>query len=606
VNSLLMQSSYGVVTNTLLDNLEGTVQDVTHMRGMQEALRLSERKAKQSLEELKYQKFALDKHAIVSITDIYGRITYANDKFCEISGYSHDELIGQNYSIVNSGYHPKGFFKKMYLILSNKEVWHDEICNRAKDGRLYWVDTTIAPYIGSDGNPQSYISIHTDITKRIVAEEQSNYLALYDALTGLPNRRLLQDRLNQALHSSARSGKDGALLFIDLDHFKTLNDTMGHDVGDLLLQQVAGRLAHCVREGDTIARLGGDEFVVLLENLSESSLTSISDAGAIGNKILASLNKTFQLASHEYHSTASIGIAFFNTHNKSQEELLKHADIAMYQAKKAGRNTLRFFNPEMQDVIDARALMEKDLRKALENKEFQLYYQVQVDITGQPLGAEALIRWIHPQRGIVAPLDFIPLAEENGVVVAIGLWVLETACAQLKAWEQNAQTRELTISVNVSAKQFNQPDFVAQVQAALQKHAINPALLKLELTESMLVNNIEYIITTMVALQTIGVYFELDDFGTGYSSLQYLKKLSLQRLKIDQSFVRDIAADKNDQAIVRTIVAMARGLSMGVIAEGVETDVQLAYLGNFGCQSFQGYLFGRPLPIMEFEAALKR
>jgi len=584
---------------------EGTVQDITNIREMQEALQLSERTAKQSLDELKYQKFALDKHAIVAVTDIHGRITYANDKFCEISGYSRDELIGQDHAILNSGFHPKGFFKKMYLILSNREVWHDEVCNLTKDGNFYWVDTTIAPYIGDDGKPQSYIAICTDITQRIAAEKQSNYLALYDPLTKLPNRRLLLDRLNQALASSARSGRDGALLFINLDHFKTLNDTLGHEVGDLFLQQVAGRLTNCVREGDTVARLGSDEFLVMLESLSDKSLISASDAEAIGDKILASLNKPFQLASHEYLSTACIGIAIFNDHNQSQEELLKHADNAMYQAKKAGRNSMRFFDHKMQDVIDARISMERDLCKALENKEFQLYYQVQVDSAGQPLGAEALIRWIHPQRGIVSPFHFIPLAEETGVILPIGQWVLETACAQLKAWEQNVLTRELTISVNVSAKQFNQPDFVAQVQAALQKHAMNPELLKLELTESMLVNNIEYIIITMVALQTIGVRFELDDFGTGYSSLQYLKKLPLQQLKIDQSFVSEIDVDKSDQAIVRTIIAMARGLNLDVIAEGVESYNQLAFLINYGCKRFQGYFFGKPVPIAEFEAALK-
>jgi diguanylate cyclase (GGDEF)-like protein/PAS domain S-box-containing protein len=585
---------------------EGTVQDVTDIREMQEALKVSERKTKQSLEELKYQKFALDKHAIVAVTDIHGQITYANDKFCEISGYLRNELMGQNHIILNSGYHPKGFFKKMYITLSNGEVWHDEICNRSKEGNLYWVDITVAPYIGDDGITQSYISICTDITQRVTAEEQSNYLALYDPLTSLANRRLLLDRLSQALASSARSGRDGAILFIDLDHFKMLNDTLGHEVGDLLLQQVATRLTSCVREGDTVARLGGDEFVVLLECLSEESIISASDAEAIGDKILASLNMPFQLSSDEYQSTASIGITIFNDHNQTQEELLKHADIAMYQAKKAGRNSIRFFDHKMQDAIDARVSMERDLHKALENHEFQLYYQVQVDSVGQPLGAEALIRWIHPQRGIVSPFHFIPLAEETGVILPIGQWVLETACAQLKIWEQNALTCELTISVNVSAKQFNQPDFVTQVKAVIQNHAINPALLKLELTESMLLNNIEHIIINMVALQTVGVRFELDDFGTGYSSLQYLKKLPLQQLKIDQSFVNEIDFDKSDQAIVRTIIAMARGLNLDVIAEGVESDSQLAFLVNYGCKRFQGYFFGKPVSIEQFETALMR
>lgn len=386
-----------------------------------------------------------------------------------------------------------------------------------------------------------------------------------------------------------------------MDHFKLLNDTLGHDVGDVLLNQVVDRLKVSVREGDTVARLGGDEFVILLKNISKSELETAAFAEAIGAKILFNVKQPYELVMQEYNITASIGITLFGGHSQSHEELLKHTDIAMYQAKKEGRNRLRFFDPRMQEAINLRANLESELNKALIDNQFQLFYQVQVDSSGKPFGAEALIRWIHPQRGIVPPLHFIPLAEESDLILLIGQWVLESACAQLKLWEQNPLTCELSISINVSAKQFNHPNFVAQVQDTLQKHSINTALLKFELTESMLVDNVDYFVINMLALRTLGIRFELDDFGTGYSSLQYLKKLPLQQLKIDQSFVSELDVDKSDQAIVRTIIAMAYGLNLEVIAEGVESDSQLGFLVNYGCKRFQGYYFGKPLPIDEFE-----
>ncbi|OIR17833.1 cyclic di-GMP phosphodiesterase Gmr [mine drainage metagenome] len=593
--------------------LVGAAYDVTErklteaaLRGKEGHLLLSEQRAKKSLEELKSQKFALDKHAIVAVTDVQGRITYANEKFCEISGYSQEELIGKDHAILNSGYHPKGFFREMYRTMASGTAWHDEVCNSAKDGRLYWVDTTIAPFMGDDGKPQSYISIRTDITQRKAAEERSNHLAFYDALTELPNRRLLLDRLNQALVASARSHKRGALLFLDLDHFKTLNDTLGHDVGDLLLQQVAVRLTSSVREGDTVARLGGDEFVVLLEDLSEHAVDAAAQIEVIGHKVLASLNQPYQLASYDYHSTPSIGATIFSGHTLSVEELLKQADIAMYQSKEAGRNAIRFFDPNMQEIITARASMEQELRKAIEQRQFQLHYQIQVDSTGKPLGAEALIRWLHPERGMISPFHFISLAEETGLILPIGQWVLESACAQLSLWQKNLLTSDLVLAVNVSAKQFRQVDFVAQVQATVQRLAINPMLLKLELTESMLLEDIDDIIATMHALKVIGISFSLDDFGTGYSSLQYLKKLPLDQLKVDQSFVRDIVTDNSDKAIVRTIITMAQNLNLDVIAEGVETKAQRQFLMSNGCMHYQGYLFSKPVPLAEFELLLHR
>ena len=442
--------------------------------------------------------------------------------------------------------------------------------------------------------------------RSLQAKDEIKHLAFYDPLTGLPNRRLLLDRLHQAFAFSARSGRECALLYIDLDNFKDINDTLGHDIGDLLLQQTAQRLESCMREGDTVARLGGDEFVVMLEDLSKQPIEAATQTEAVGEKILATLNQPYQLATHECHSTPSIGATLFSDHHQSAEELLKRADIAMYQAKKAGRNTLRFFNPKMQDVINARITLGSELRAALENRQFHLYYQIQVDSSHRPLGAEALIRWLHPERGMVSPAQFIPLAEETGLILPIGQWVLETACIQLKAWEQDALTRDLVLAVNVSAKQFRQVNFIAQVQSLVQRHAINPMRLKLELTESMLLDSIEDIITKMNVLKEIGIRFSLDDFGTGYSSLQYLKRLPLDQLKIDQSFVRNLAADSSDRAIVRTIIAMAQSLNLDAIAEGVETEEQQQLLMDNGCTHYQGYLFGKPVPIEQFEALLRQ
>jgi EAL domain-containing protein (putative c-di-GMP-specific phosphodiesterase class I) len=361
-----------------------------------------------------------------------------------------------------------------------------------------------------------------------------------------------------------------------------------------------------VREGDTVARLGGDEFVVVIEDLSEQDIDAAAQAEIVANKILATINLPYQLAKYKHHNTTSIGVTLFKGHQSEVEDLLKQADIAMYQAKKAGRNTLRFFNPQMQANISARTDLELDLRKALEGQQFHLYYQVQVDHLGQPMGAEALIRWLHPERGLVSPLHFIPLLEETGLILPIGQWVLETACAQLKAWQQNALTRNLTLSINVSAKQFYQAEFVPQVQTAVQGHGIDPMQLKLELTESILLEDIEDTKVTMSALQAIGVQLSLDDFGTGYSSLKYLKLLPLYQLKIDQSFVRDIVTDSSDRSIVRTIIAMAQSLYLGVIAEGVETAEQRDILLSNGCKRYQGFLFGKPVPIDQFEAALKQ
>ncbi|MFI3158283.1 MAG: bacteriohemerythrin [Methylococcaceae bacterium] len=560
---------------------------------------------KHAEQQLRIAAIAFESQEGMLVTDADKVILRVNRAFVDITGYSAKEAIGQKPRILSSGRQDANFYSAMKQRINNNDAWKGEIWNRRKNGEIYLEYLTITAVKDQDGIVTNYVGIFNDITKSVEAAAEIKHLAFYDPLTGLPNRRLLHDRLKQALASSARSDRQGALLFMDLDNFKNLNDTLGHTIGDLLLQQVAQRLEICVREGDTVARLGGDEFVVILEDLSEQALEAAAHIEAITNKILAIFEQPFQLGSHEYHCTASIGASIFSDHEHTQDELLKQADIAMYQAKTSGRNVLRFFDAEMQDAVNVRVALERELHIALAEHQFELYYQPQVNHSHQVIGAEVLIRWKHPQRGLVSPVEFIPLAEENGLILPIGQWVLEVAYAQLKAWQQDTLTCDLVLAVNVSAKQFRQADFAAQVQAGIQRHGINPTLLKLELTESMLLTDINSTIATMKILKEIGVQFSLDDFGTGYSSLQYLKRLPLDQLKIDQAFVRDIVIDSNDRAIVSTIIAMAQSLNFSVIAEGVETEQQRQLLLNKGCPHYQGYLFSKPVPIEQFEAFLK-
>jgi diguanylate cyclase (GGDEF)-like protein/PAS domain S-box-containing protein len=554
--------------------------------------------------ELRIAATAFESQEGMMVTDASNHILRVNQSFTRITGYTPEEVIGKDPKLLSSGNHDSEFFHELWRTLHESDYWEGEIWNRRKNGELFPEHLTITAVRGEGGAVTHYVGTLTDITVSKAAADEIKNLAFYDPLTRLPNRRLLIDRLQQATVASTRSGHIGALLFIDLDNFKTLNDTLGHIMGDLLLKLVGERLSACVREGDTVARLGGDEFVVMLEDLSKNELEAAEQTEQVGEKILAALNRPYRLIEHEYRSTPSIGAALFHGQQKSIDELMKQADIAMYQAKKAGRNAFSFFDPEMQEAINARLDIESDLHQSIGLGQLHLYYQIQVSDSNQPLGAEALIRWIHPVRGFVSPAQFIPLAEETGLILPVGLWVLETACAQLGRWQQNQCTRQLSLSINVSAKQFHQSDFVSHVRDAVARNAINPGLLKLELTESMLLENIEDIIDKMTALKEIGVRFSLDDFGTGYSSLQYLKRLPLDQLKIDQSFVRDITLDSSDRAIVRTIIAMAQSLNLSVIAEGVETEPQRQLLLHQGCTSFQGYLFGKPLPISEFEARL--
>jgi diguanylate cyclase (GGDEF)-like protein/PAS domain S-box-containing protein len=541
----------------------------------------------------------------IMLTDADVNIIEVNSAFTRITGYTVEEIRGKNPHWLSSGRQDRIFYREMWRTINEKGHWQGEIWNRRKNREVYPEWLSINPIVDKSGTLTNYVGIFSDISERKEAEAKIHQLAFYDPLTDLPNRRLLMERLPQAFSVSARNGKYGAVLFLDLDNFKTLNDTKGHDIGDLLLGEVAKRLNQCVRDGDIVARLGGDEFVVVLEDMSGEAGDAAAQSELVAEKIRASLNLPYQLKEHLYHTTPSIGIVMFKGHAESLDDLLKHADTAMYQAKTAGRNTIRFYDPAMQAALEARIELEGELRQALKKEQLRLHYQIQVNHLHRPLGAEALLRWEHPAHGLVSPMQFIPLAEETGLVVPIGLWALQTACEQLRAWQYDAMTRDLTLAVNVSARQFRQTDFVMQLQRILQESGAKPFLLKLELTESTVLENVEDTIAKMRELKILGVGFSMDDFGTGYSSLQYLKRLPLDQIKIDQSFVRDIASDPNDAAIVKAIIAMTEALGLNVIAEGVETEAQREFLNNHGCQSFQGYLFGKPAPIGKFERLLR-
>jgi diguanylate cyclase (GGDEF)-like protein/PAS domain S-box-containing protein len=570
----------------------GYVRDITERKLIEETLRIAA--------------ITFDTQEGILITDADAKILRVNQAFQDITGYHADEVIGQNPRMFQSGRHDAAFYQAMWSALLDTGKWSGEVWDRRKNGEIYPNSLTITAVYDLKNRVTHYVAVFRDISQHKESEQEIHQLAFYDPLTKLPNRRLLLDRLQQALAVSTRNGRHGALLFLDLDHFKTINDTQGHAMGDQLLIEVARRLRTGVRESDSLARLGGDEFVVVLEDLSSEADEAASQTELVAEKIRSKLGQPYALNDFEYLSTASIGISLFRGHPESAEDLLQHADVAMYQAKTAGRNAIRFFDPHMQAVLEARAALEADLRYALEKQQFRLYYQIQVDNLRRPLGAEVLLRWDHPERGLVSPMQFIPLAEETGLIVPIGLWVLQTACAQLKEWQHDALTRDLTLAVNVSAKQFHQADFVVQVQRVMLESGVQPSHLKLELTESIMMENVEDTISKMREIKALGVSFSMDDFGTGYSSLQYLKRLPLDQIKIDQSFVRDISTDQSDAAIVQTIIAMTETLRLNVIAEGVETEAQREFLELRGCRAFQGYLFSKPVPLDEFERLLKR
>ena len=557
---------------------------------------VTERKA--SEEALRIAACAFESQQGMTITNAQRVILRVNRAFTEITGYSAEEAVGQTPHLLSSGRHDKAFYTAMTHAMDNEGGWSGEIWNRRKNGEIYPEWLTISAVKNAANQTTHYVAIFSDVSERMSAQAQIETLAFYDPLTQLPNRRLLLDRLEQALHASTRHARNNALLFVDLDNFKTLNDTLGHYHGDLLLAQVAQRLKACIRDGDTVARLGSDEFVVMLENLSENNIEAATQAETVGTNVLKVFEQTFKLEQSEHHSSPSIGITLFGGNVlEGSEQPLKRAELAMFQAKSAGRNTLRFFDARMQAKVNVRAALEADLREAVARQQLVLHFQPQVVGAGRVTGVEALLRWQHPQRGLVSPAEFIPLAEETGLILPIGQWVLEQACTQLAAWAQQPGMAHLTMAVNVSARQFQQSDFVQRVLATLERTGATPRLLKLELTESMLLNDVEAIIAQMGALKARGVGFSLDDFGTGYSSLAYLKRLPLDQLKIDQGFVRNIVTDTNDAAIAKMVVVLAESLGLAVIAEGVELQAQADFLAHLGCHAYQGYFFSKPLTI---------
>ena len=548
---------------------------------------------------------------LISFKDTKGRYLGCNQAFEKYIGLTEKDIKGKvDKELIKQVKPSHKIDVDEQEIISSGKVYSQDEWVVYPDGSKVLHETIKKTFDGLDGTRYGLMTVCRDITERQNHEDQIKRLAFYDPLTLLPNRRMFQERLQLMVNVNADDTRFNALLFIDLDHFKTLNDTEGHSIGDSLLIAVAGRMQNILREEDLVARLGGDEFVILITNLGDDEISAGHDAEEIAEKIRVSICKPYKLTTKEnsntkkeitFHCTPSIGISMFRSNTACHDEILKQADVAMYQAKSAGRNAVRFFDPAMQKALEKNASILAELHHAIENEEFELYYQVQIDETSGILGAEVLLRWFHPERGMISPFDFIPLAEESGLIIPIGNWVLESACQQLKKWENIPGRENWQISVNVSALQFKQDNFVETVQYIFSSNNINPSSLKLELTESIVLDNVEMIIDKMERLNQFGIDFSMDDFGTGYSSLSCLKRLPLKQLKIDQSFVRDITTDPDDAAIVKAVISLSKSLNYDVIAEGVETDEQRQFLFENGCSQYQGYFFGRPVSISQFE-----
>jgi len=539
---------------------------------------------------------SLDAICISRVAD--GQYVDVNLAFLDMVGLSRDQVVGHTALEIDLFADPEDRENLVQILRQNGRFRDEKARFKRRNGEIYWVLLSVSA-IEIDGVPCA-VAVTRDISNAKAAEDEIANLAFYDPLTQLANRRLLLDRLRQTISGSARTGTKKALLLLDLDNFKHLNDILGHSKADLFLQEVARRLSACVYEADTVARFSGDGFAVLLGNLSEVREAAASQARTVSDKIHAAIAQPYHIDGNECRTTSCIGITVFGDDSEGAHELLQQADLAMHQAKAAGHNTTRFFSPALQAAVNARATMEKDLRRAIRANQFSLYFQPQVDSTGL-IGAEALIRWNHPRRGLLCPSEFIPFAEETGMILPIGDWVLETACAQLAQWAARTELPHIPLAVNVSARQFCQPEFVQHLLDILARTGANPETLKLELTESMLANDLDVLIDQMTLLKSVGIKFSLDDFGTGYSSLTYLKRLPLDQLKIDRAFVRDILGDVASDAIAETIISLGRAMGLSVIAEGVETEEQREFLARLGCHSFQGFLFSRALPLHEFE-----
>ena len=589
----------GKVTRFFTDGFPRVVIEHINIsaRKQSEAL-LKETAERLTLSEAHYRTIfqtSLDCISITRLSD--GRIIDVNNTFLDVMGYKLEEVVGRTSLELNIWADPKDRQNMVEVTRQCSSFRDSTVQFRKGSGEIFWVLQS-ASVIEIQGD-SCLLGVFRDISGVKAAENEIRDLAFYDPLTHLPNRRLLMDRLRQTLVAGTRSNRNKALLLVGLDNFKTLNDALGHQTGDLLLQEVVRRLVSCVRETDTVARLGGDEFVMILEDLSETPEDAAALSKTVGEKILAAIGKPFLLDGHNCLSTSSIGITVFGNGRESAQQVLQQADIAMHQAKAAGRNTICFFAPALQTAVNTRAQLEDDIRQAIETRQFELYYQPQVE-RGHLIGAEALLRWNHPTRGLLAPAEFIALAESTGLILPLGDWVLETACQQIAAWANHKETAEISVAVNISGLQLRQPDFVEAVLAVLDRTGANPHNLDLELIESMLVENVEDVVGKMTKLKSHGVRFSVDDFGTGYSSLAYLKRLPLDQLKIDRSFVRDILIDGCSGTIAQTIISLGRAMGLSVIAEGVEIEEQRDFLARLGCKAFQGYLCSRPLPLENF------
>ncbi|WP_296809962.1 EAL domain-containing protein [Thiocapsa sp.] len=546
--------------------------------------------------ELRIAAIAFEAQEGMLVTDAEERILRVNEAFTQITGFTAEESVGKTPRMLHSGRHDPDFFAQMWGRIEHQGHWEGEIWNRRKNGEIFPEWLTVTAVRDDNGSVTHYVGTLTDISQRKADEAAIRRLAFYDPLTGLANRRLLLDRLNQTLAAAARTGLDGALIFIDLDNFKQLNDTRGHHIGDLLLEEVAQRLTETVRKSDSVARLGGDEFVVLLPDLGDDPAQAAALAEAVGEKIIAVLGTPYMLAGAEHNSTPSLGIAMFNGEPHTAEAILKHADLAMYQAKAAGRNRLRFYDPNMQASVNQRAALERELRHAIGDGQLVLHYQSQVDTQGRVNGAEALLRWRHPERGLIPPAQFIGLAESLGLALPLGRWVLASACAQLAEWAKRPASADLNLAVNISGAHFRRPELVEDIRRALAESGANPERLRLELAEATLLDDPEDSLVKMTALKETGVGFTLDNFGSGYCSLSYLKRLPLDQLKIAPAFVREVLEDCDDDATADSFVALAESLGLAIMAEGVETEAQRNYLAHHGCRTFQGFLFGLPGP----------
>ncbi len=559
---------------------------------------------KKAEEDLRIAAITFESQEGIFVADNEWRILKINQAYTRISGFTPEDLIGKPLPRHENAQQDENFFNGIYQALDHHRFWQGELWAERNDGSVYPQLITLTAVANDDEHITHYIGSFTDISRHKGYEDEILNLAFYDPLTHLPNRRLLMDRLQHLIALNQRDDSHSAILFIDLDNFKTLNDTRGHDAGDLLLIEAAQRLQTCVRESDTVARLGGDEFVVVLQALSPVRDEAARQADRIAEKIRLLLNEPYQITDFVHHGAGSIGVCLFQGGDITVKDLFKRADTAMYEAKTSGRNAVRFFDPAMQAVLVVKMMLESNLRVALALEQFQLYYQIQVDADGKVVGAEALLRWIHPDRGFISPLEFIPLAEQTGLIVPIGTWVLETACLQLKKWSRDPKTAHLSLAVNVSAKQFQQSNFVETVTEIVRLNNIDPSRLKIELTESTILDNVDATTEKMQQLKKLGIAFSMDDFGTGYSSLAYLQKLPLNQLKIDQSFVRDLNDDESDATIVRAIISLGLNLGLDVIAEGVETVAQRRFLIEHNCLTFQGYLYSKPIPIEGLNALL--